>query len=152
MHQAQVKIADLSAKIEQLETTPNLSKPKKITQTIVDQDEQLSWETLYQGKALLLKIKGTNKSEIQPDEICVLSVKKIQNQDHEFYLSGDKRVDESNCQKSSIVIPEQDGSWELEHPFSDQKSRTIKLEKIYQNNGTSKSYIDFTIGKSDQQD
>ena len=152
MHKAQVKIADLSAKIEQLETTPILSKPNKISQTIVAQDEQISWKTFYQNNELLLQIKGINKSGRLPDEICVLSVKKINNGDQEFYLHGDKRVDKNNCQKPSIVIPEQDGSWELEHPFTDQKSRTIRVEKVYENNGISKNYIDFTIGKSDQQD
>ncbi len=151
LHKAQIKIADLSAKIEQLETKPDLSKPTKITQTIVDRDEQLSWETLYQDKALLLTIKGRNESELQLDKICVLSVKKIENDDdlNEFYLSGDKRVDENNCHKPSIVIPKEDGIWELEYLFTDQKSRTIRVEKIYNNNSVPKSYIDFTIGKSD---
>lgn len=161
LHKAQVKTANMSAKIDQfetkidqLETTPYLSEITKNTQTIVDQNDQLSWETLYQNQELLLTIKGTNKSELQPDKICVLSVEKIENEDNEteFYLTGDKRVNKNNCQNPSIVIPKEDGNWELEHIFTDQKSRTIRVEKIYKNNSSPKSYIDFTIGKSDCQD
>ena len=133
-------------------TTANLSTPTKITQTIVEGDEELSWEILYKDKTVLLTIKGKNKSEKQPEKICILSVKKIENKDNEneFYLSGDKRADKDNCQKSSIVIPEEDGTWDLEHIFTDQKPRTIRVEKIYQNNSVSKSHIDFTIGKSNE--
>ena len=159
LHKAQVKRAYLSAKIDRLETKIdqlemklNLSNPTKITQTIVDQDEQLSWETLYQDKELLLTIKGRNESELQLDKICVLSVTKIENEDNEneFYLSGDERVNKNDCQKSSLFIPETDGTWKLKHIFSDQTSRTIRVEKIYKNITNTKNYIDFTIGKSNE--
>ena len=152
LYKSHLKISALSAKIEELETKPNSNEPTTITQAIVDQDEQISWKTFYQNNEFLLQIKGINKSELELDKICVLSVTTIENKDneHEFYLSGEKRIDQRDCQQPSIVIPEQDGNWELEHPFPDPKSRTIRVEKIYQNNGTSKSYIDFTIGKSDQ--
>ena len=151
LYKSHLKISALSAKIEELETKPNSSEPTTITQTIVDQDERISWETFYQNNELLLQIQGINKSELELDKICVLSVTTIENKDteHEFYLSGEKRVDKRDCQKPSIVIPEQDSSWKLEYPFPDQKSRTIRVEKVYENNGTSKSYIDFSIGKSD---
>ena len=154
LYKSHLKISALSAKIEELETKPNSSEPTTITQTIADQDEQISWETFYQNNELLLQIQGINKSELELDKICVLSVTTIENKDteHEFYLSGDKRIDKNDCQQPSIVIPQEDGNWELEYSFTDQKSRTIRVEKIYHNNGTSKSYIDFTIGKSDQQD
>ncbi|MEB3277511.1 MAG: hypothetical protein VKK42_01130 [Lyngbya sp.] len=138
LYKAKVKIADISAQIEQLET-----QSKKNIQTIFVGDEELSWETLVRDNSLLLTIKGINKSERQPDKICVLSVVK----DNLFYLSGEKRADEKFCQQPSRVIPEEDGTWEFKHTFTDQKSRTIRVEKIY--NNTPNSYIDFTIGKND---
>ncbi len=146
LHKAQLRIADLS----------DLRNQTKITHTIVDQDEQLSWETLYKDKKLLLiiilTIKGRNESELELDKICALSVTKIENEDNEneFYLSGDERVNENDCQKSSLFIPETDGTWKLQHIFSDQTSRTIRVEKIYKNITNTKNYIDFTIGKSNE--
>lgn len=134
LYNAQVKIAQLETELETRVTQNH--------QTIVTPDEELSWEVSNQDNTSILKIQGINKSERQPDEICVLSVVK----NNQFYLNGNKKVDENSCQKPSLVIPDEDGIWGLEHTFSDQKSRTIRVEKIYKNNSTPKSYIDFTIG------
>lgn len=128
LHQAQVKIANLSA----------IKQPPSET-------EQLSWKTTYQNNELLLTIKGTtNKSEAQPDQICVLSL--VENK--EYYLSGIPREDDKTCQKPSIVIPKKDRTWNFKYTFNDQNYRTIRVEKIYKNNSAPKSYIDFTIRKN----
>ncbi|MDY7021705.1 MAG: hypothetical protein SWJ54_10135 [Cyanobacteriota bacterium] len=135
LYKAQVEIAQLETRV-----TQNV-------QTIVTPDEELSWEVSNQDNISILKIQGINKSERQPDQICVLLVKNEENKENEFYLSQKKRTDKDNCRKPSLVIPDREGQWNLEHTFTEEKSRTIRVEKIYSN--TSDSYIDFTIGEGD---
>ncbi|MEL7035127.1 MAG: hypothetical protein AAFO04_05845 [Cyanobacteria bacterium J06592_8] len=134
LYKAQVKIAQLETRV-----TQNI-------QTIVTPDEELSWEVSNQDNSPVLKIQGINKSERQPDKICVLLV---ENEENEFYLNRNKRVDKDNCRKPSIIVPDQEGNWDLEHTFTEEKSRTIRVEKIYNNNSTLNDYIDFTIGEGD---
>ena len=132
LRQAQAEIARLSAIVNS-----NPIKPTFVP------EEQLSWKTSYQDNKLLLKIQGKiNQTEQQLDKICVLSLAG----NKEYYLSENPRRDENNCQEPSIVIPQKDNTWNFEHTFKNQKYRTIRVEKIY-NNKTADNYIDFTIGK-----
>lgn len=150
LYQSHIETLNLSEKIEELEKELNQSEARKITQTIVEQDRQLSWTTEYKNRELLLKIKRISNSQETNEEICVLLVKKIDNKDNEneFYLSGKKRVEKNDCQKPSLAIPKENGIWELEHSFPDPTSRIIRVEEIHKNNRTFKSYVDFTIGWS----
>lgn len=109
--------------------------------------KQISWETSYQDEKLQLKIKGRiNQSELQPKEICILPVV---NQE-ELYVDGKPKENKNLCQKSSIANLEKDGTWNFEYTFKDQNHRTIRVEEIY-NNKAPKNYIDFTIGKKNNQ-
>ncbi len=114
-----------------------------------EQGELLSWsETVKEDKKLLLEIRGRIKrSEGEVvDEICVFSVINSRY----FYLDGRERKKENSCQDKSIVNLQKDGSWKFENTFSNQQRRIIRVEKISSEKSApeSKSYIDFTIGRS----
>lgn len=130
LYEAQVKITELSEIIEQ---------PLENTEISVTQDDEL-----------LLKITGINKSKQKLEKICFLSVvKDNKGNETEFYLDGTKRTNKNDCQKNvSTAIPKKDGTWSFNHPFPDLQSRTIKVEKIYQDQSSS-SYIKLNFDKSD---
>ena len=118
----------------------------------VEQRELLSWsETVKEDNKLLLKIEGriqTNEKDVV-DTICVLSVV-----NGRYFFIQDKGVEErkkeNSCQYKSKVNPQNNGSWKFEKTFRDRNYKIIRVEKIYKQNkvSESKSYIDFTIGKS----
>jgi|GEM_PF-4824651 len=128
LYEAQMKISELSEIIEQ---------PLENTEISVTQDDEL-----------LLKITGINQSKQKLEKICVFSVKKQENTGDEtkFNLDGTKITNKNDCQNSSI--PNEDGTWDFKHTFPDLQSRTIKVEKIYQDQSSS-SYIKLNFDKSD---
>ncbi len=136
LYKSDLKISELSTNIKQLETKINQEYQTKITHIIVDEDKQLSWETISKNRELLLKIKGIDQNEKQREKICVLLVNNIENQDNENELSpnSDQRIKNDDCQKPSREIPKKDGIWELEYTFPDQNYQIIRVETIYKDN------------------
>ena len=151
MYKARVKISNLSSQIEQLKTSHDLRERIQITQTFLAQDQE----------KLLLKITVRNHSEQQPDKICVLSITSTS----QYYLDGKLRnsnaqQDQKYCAlKNDSNVPNsqkegnwqltKDGNWQLTKSFDTSQPRTIRVEKIYEDNSNLNSFINFNIGKSD---
>lgn len=137
LSKSQEQIFALQEEKRLLEAKLNQKYPTKITQTIVDQDRQLSWETIIsKDRKLLLKIKDIDKPKQPLDKICVLLVNEMENKDQQNQLSFniDQIINNKNCPEPSREIPKKDGIWELEYTFPDQNEQIIRVETIYKDN------------------
>ena len=145
LDQEQKQITTLSSTIEELEDKIAQIEPIQTDQTIVNENEEISWELLSEEQNSTLSIQGKDKREEKLEQVCILLVKE---DEKEFYVSGERRVDPNNCDENSLSIPEANGTWNFKSNLTDPKFRRIRVEKIYKDDNAPKHYIDFIIAKN----